>query len=320
MNILYLQNEHRALSSAQVATIGFFDGVHRGHRYLIAKVVEAARREGVQSMVVTFDKHPRQVLGDNYRPMLLTTLEEKLQLIAQTGVDNCVVVPFNRTTASLGAYDFMRDILKERLHVQHLVIGYDNRFGHNREEGIDDYRRYGLELGMAVEQNNAFVMNGYRVSSSLVRKLVAEGGVDIAARCLGRPYRVTGTVVKGFQEGRKMGFPTANVDLGNSGKLVPGRGVYAVLAGIEKTDDSFFGMMNIGCRPTFGGTAQTLEVNIFNFSGNLYGKRLTVQFVKRLRGESKFSSPEELKRQLTVDKENAQRVLQLYLETNNKDE
>lgn len=290
-----------------VATIGFFDGVHRGHQFLIANVREEARKAGLPSLVITFDRHPRQVLSQDYQPRLLTTLDRKLQLLSLTGVDNVAVLHFTKEMAALSARDFMQQILRDKLNVRELIIGYDNRFGHNRAEGFDDYVGYGKEIGIQVRQATPFAVGDIKVSSSLTRSFLEGGEVEMATRCLGRPYELSGMVVKGFQQGRKLGFPTANLDTGNSGLLIPKGGVYAVKASIDNHQRLLLAMMDIGTRPTYGGTRLSLEVNIFNFHGSLYGKRLTVQFFKRMRDDRKFESIEDLAAQLQKDKESVTR-------------
>ena len=286
-----------------VATIGFFDGVHRGHQFLIANVMEEARKAGLQSLVITFDRHPRQVLSQNYQPRLLTTLERKLQLLSLTGVDNVAVLHFTKDMAALSARDFMQQILHDKLYVRELIIGYDNRFGHNRAEGFEDYVGYGKEMGIKVMQSTPFSVGNIKVSSSLTRSFLEGGEVEMAARCLGRPYELSGTVVKGFQQGRKLGFPTANLDTGDSMLLIPKGGVYAVKASVDDHQRLMPAMMDIGTRPTYGGTKLSLETNIFNFHGCLYGKPLSVQFIKRVRDDIKFDSIEALADQIQKDKE-----------------
>lgn len=284
-----------------VATIGFFDGVHRGHRFLIDRVAAAARASGLESTVITFDRHPRQVLHSDYIPQLLSTFEMKLRLLAATAVDNCAVLRFDERLARLSARDFMEYVLRDRLNVCKLVIGYDNRFGHDRAEGFDDYVRHGCELGIDVVLNPAFVVDGLDLSSSLIRKLVTAGDVATANRYLGYRYCIEGHVVAGFQEGRKIGFPTANIDLSASEQLVPGCGVYAVTVEVDHDGQQREGMMNIGSRPTFGGQTVTVEVNIFRFAADLYGRTLTVTFADRIREERKFKDTAALARQLMKD-------------------
>lgn len=304
-------HHHLADNTPYVATIGFFDGVHRGHQYLISRLMEQAAAAGMPSMVITFDRHPREVLGSNYQPRMLSTLSEKLQRLRQTGVDRCEVLSFTPQLAALTAREFMQHVLKEQLNVGKLYIGYDNRFGHNREEGFDDYVRYGREMGIEVIHNDAFQLNKVNISSSVVRSFLDEGEVELANQCLGYNYTVEGGVVDGVQEGRKMGFPTANIEPSYALKLIPAPGVYAVKVRVEGTDEWLSGMMNIGTRPTFGENKLSLEVHILHFSGNLYGRTLAVSFVKRLRAERRFSSPLALRNQLIRDE---QAVEELFAE------
>lgn len=285
-----------------VATIGFFDGVHRGHRFLIERLKEDAKAAGLESTVITFERHPRQVLSSDYQPKLLTTFEEKRLLLSRTGVDNCAVLQFDRQMAQMTAREFMERVLAGLLNVKRLYIGYDHRFGHNREEGFEDYVRYGRELGIEVLQNTAFDLEGVNVSSSVIRSFLQEGEVEMAARCLGYPYFVSGKVMPGVQEGRKLGFPTANIEV-TAEKLIPASGVYAVTARLEGSAALKPAMMNIGTRPTFGENEQTLEVHILDFEDNIYGKELLVSFDRRLRGERKFRSAEDLADQLRKDAE-----------------
>lgn len=311
METIFL-NQVRKTSAACVATVGMFDGVHRGHQYVIGQVVEKARKAGVSSTVITFDRVPRQVLDPSFRPQLLTTLEEKETIIRQLGVDVLAVLPFTRETAGLSAQAFMKQVLHEQLQTKVLVTGYDNRFGHDRTEGFDDYVRYGRELGMEVLRGDAQLMDdGQRpVSSSVIRQLLAEEGrVDLMPHYLTRLYQLRGTVAPGEHIGHRLGYPTANLEVDEADKLIPAAGVYAVWATIEGEQQPRAAMMNIGNRPTFHGHRQTLEVNILDFEGNLYGQVMTVSFVERLRAERRFDSPEALAVQLEADKEQVKQIL-----------
>ena len=301
--------DNTAATAPCVATIGFFDGVHRGHKFLIGNVIDAAARSGLRSMVITFDSHPRLVLHKDYRPRLLTTAGEKAARLRATGVDYVAMLHFDEAMARLSAYDFMKDVLRDRLNVRTLVTGYDNRFGHNRSEGFDDYVAYGRELGIEVVRAEAFTLNGVQVSSSVIRSFLAGGEAEMAAMCLGYGYALGGTVVSGRHEGRKMGFPTANIEPDDRLKLVPEAGVYAVRVRLEDAGGPMDGMMNIGTRPTFDGDATTLEVNIFGFSGDIYGRKICVEFVSRLRKERKFASAARLAEQLRLDRDEAVRRL-----------
>lgn len=293
-----------------VATIGFFDGVHRGHRHLISALIgDSHSATWLRSMVVTFGQHPRQVLRQDYRPKLLTTADEKLLLLSKTGVDSTAMLRFDLNMAAMSAQEFMRTVLAERLNVRKLIIGYDNRFGHNRTEGFDDYARYGQQIGIEVVKSTPFELDGVKVSSSVVRSCLDEGEVEMANKCLGYPYFIAGHVVGGYQEGRKIGFPTANIHIDDDLKMIPKPGVYAVKVRLQGGSELLHGMMNIGTRPTFNGHAVTLEVNIFNFSGDIYGQPIGILFLHRLRDEHRFSSVINLKEQLTLDREQAERML-----------
>lgn len=311
METIFL-NQVQKTSAACVATVGMFDGVHRGHQHVIGRVVERAREAGLFSTVITFDRVPRQVLDPSFRPQLLTTLEEKETIIRQLGVDVLAVLPFTRETAGLSAQAFMKQVLHEQLQTKVLVTGYDNRFGHDRTEGFDDYVRYGRELGMEVLRGDAQLMDdGQRpVSSSVIRQLLAEEGrVDLMPHYLTRLYQLRGTVAPGEHIGQRLGYPTANLEVDEADKLIPAAGVYAVWATIEGEQQPRAAMMNIGNRPTFHGHRQTLEVNILDFEGNLYGQVMTVSFVERLRAERRFDSPEALAVQLEADKEQVKQIL-----------
>lgn len=298
------------MATPAVATIGFFDGVHRGHRFLISNIVETAKQAGnMRSMVITFGQHPRQVLNKDYQPKLLTTADEKLTLLSKTGVDCAAMLRFDLQMASLSARQFMQTVLHDQLNVRKLIIGYDNRFGHNRSEGFDDYVAYGREIGIEVVQSTPFELDGVRVSSSVVRSCLAEGEVQMAEKCLGYPYFLAGHVVSGCQEGRKLGFPTANVSVDSGLKLIPKPGAYAVKVRLDGRAELLHGMMNIGTRPTFNGHAVTLEVNIFDFEGDIYGQQISIMFCHRLREERRFSSIQKLAAQLRADREQAKRLL-----------
>ncbi len=291
-----------------VATIGFFDGVHCGHKYLIKNVLDCAADFGMQSMVISFESHPQYVICDDYRPKLLTTNDEKLQLLSQTGIDNCVLLHFDRNMAALSAREFMQSVLRDKLNVKKLIIGYNNHFGHDRTEGFNEYAAYGKQLGIEVVLSDSFTFEGNKVSSSVIRTLLSAGLVEEANNCLGYPYFIQGTVVQGVHEGRKLGFPTANMCVDDEFKLIPGNGVYAVKAVIDGYHETWDAMMNIGTRPTFGDNRISLETHIFGLDGNIYGKKINISFLHRLRGEQKFSSATELSGQLKLDKQEVERL------------
>lgn len=297
---------------ACVATIGFFDGVHRGHRFLIRQLTRYAVGHDLASLLITFRTHPRQVMQAAYQPQLLTTYDEKCEQLATTGADCCLTLDFTTALAALSARRFMAEILKEKLSVKVLIIGYDHRFGHDRSEGFAEYVEYGRDLGMEVVRADAFAMGEVNVSSSMVRACLAEGEVGIAARCLTRPYEITGRVVHGFHVGHELGFPTANIQVEDSQKLIPKNGVYAVWVKgkIGGEEHVWGGMLNIGLRPTMeNGENRTIEVHLLDFAGDLYGCRLTLSFVRRLRDERKFRNKGELVHQLREDEAMVRMIL-----------
>lgn len=296
-----------------VATIGFFDGVHKGHLHLLEKLKRLGKeRGGLETMVITFTLHPRMTLEDDFQPKLLTTHEEKMTLLKVYDIDRCIRIFFHEELAAMSAREFMQRVLHELLNVRCLLIGYNHRFGHNRAEGFEDYVRYGKELGIKVVRADAFTLDGKKISSSLVRSLIEEGRVDEAYKCLSRPYFLSGFVIHGDEMGRDMGFPTANITPDHDDKLVPGNGVYAVKVLVPGRGELLEGMMNIGVRPTFDGNDRILEVNIFDFSKDIYEEKITVFFYKRLRDEHRFNSTEELQAQLSADREEAKKLLSQY--------
>lgn len=290
------------------ATIGFFDGVHRGHQFMIDSLTTMAHAQGRQSLVITFDRHPRQVVHADYVPQLITTTDEKLQLLHATAADRIEVLHFDAQMAQLSAYEFMRQVLHEKYCVAMLLTGYDNRFGHNRAEGFADYVRYGEEMGMEVRQNTPIDIDGMRVSSSLIRRLIVEGNITEANNCMGHPYSITGSVAHGFQEGRRIGFPTANIVPESAEKLVPGNGVYATRVSVEG-GEWMPAMLNIGTNPTFQRQQTTIEAHIIGFEGDIYGRKVRVEFGRKLRDEQRFESVEALQKQLEADKKEVEKVL-----------
>ena len=297
------------LSTPSAATIGCFDGVHRGHQMLVKIMVAQARQRGLKPVAVTFDRLPRQLFDSSFHPQLLTTLDEKTTCLKELGVEEVVVLPFTHQLAALSAEAFMREILRDRLSVELLVTGYDNRFGHDRSEGYDDYVRYGQALGIDVVRGDVAMMDGQvAVSSTVIRQLlVEEGHVELMQDVLTRRYTLTGRVVPGEHIGHKMGFPTANLEPENRDKLIPANGAYAVWAVVD--GHRMPAMMNIGIRPTFAGKQQTLEVHILNAVGNLYGQSITVEFVSRLRAEQRFDTREALIVQLEHDRQITEQIL-----------
>ena len=299
MNII--ENTHPQALTPTVATIGFFDGVHLGHRHLIQQVKMAGAQNGWCSSIITFPTHPRQVIQSDYQPQLLSSPEEKIELLATTGVDNCILLPFTRELSQLTAREFMQ-LLYDNYKVRMLVIGYDHRFGHNRAETFEDYCRYGQELGIHIMQATAYTQEQDKVSSSAIRRALLTGDITTASKYLGYNYFIEGVVVNGYKVGRKIGFPTANLQVDFPNKLIPSIGVYAVRVFVN--GETHKGMLNIGHRPTLNnGTNLSIEVHILNFEGDIYEQPMRIEFIDFIRPETKFSSVDELISQIQKDKE-----------------
>lgn len=289
------------------ATIGCFDGVHRGHRYLIGQVCQEAAQRGLSSVLITFPVHPRQVMQSDYRPQLLSCLQQKTDLLQQQPADYCIMLPFTRELSMLSAYEFMR-LLRDRYQVKVLVIGYDHRFGHNRSEGFEDYCRYGRELGMEIVHARALVEDELSISSSTIRNLLKQGEVERANHFLGYRYYLDGVVVGGYKVGRTLGFPTANLQPSCPDKLIPAEGVYAVYAYVKGR--RYAGMLNIGHRPTVdNGNDLSIEAHILDFSDNIYNRYLRIEFMHFIRPEQKFGNLEALRAQLRNDRETVASLL-----------
>lgn len=285
-----------------VATIGMFDGVHRGHQFVLQHVVDEAHQRGLQSMAITFIKTA---------PQTLTPLVQKRILLTKTGIDRIEVLMFDDSLKQMTARQFMEQVLRDKYGVKVLLTGYDNRFGYNRVEGFDDYVRYGKELGIEVKSLPPAPSKREEscVSSSLIRELITDGNISEANELLGYPYTILGSVEHGEHIGTKLGFPTANIVVSDPCQLIPAAGAYAVKIRMENSVEWKHGMMNIGMRPTFDGQHQTIEVHVFRLKENLYGQQLQVAVVERLRGEQRFDSIEALKEQLRQDALEAERIL-----------
>lgn len=292
------------------ATIGFFDGVHRGHVYLISQLKEIAKTNGQLSAVITFKEHPRRTLDTDFQPALLCGYDEKMKRLEATGVDECITLNFTKSMSQLSAKEFIQEILKKQYNVYTLLVGHNHRFGHNREDGFDEYKKYGNEVGINVILAKELEPEKH-ISSSHIRKLLVEGKIQEANSLLGYNYTISGKIVEGFKVGRTIGFPTANIKIWEDFKVVPAFGVYAVFVHIEQK--KYGGMLYIGKRPTLhdGGNI-SLEVNIFDFDGDLYGKFLTVEFLEFTRPDEKFSNMEILITHIRQDKETIKNILKKY--------
>lgn len=295
-----------------VVTIGTFDGVHVGHQKIFQRLRAIAQKIQGEVVLITFWPHPRLVLPlQKTEPIkLLTTFEEKMIIFAQQGIDHLLKIPFTKTFSQLSSIDFIQKILIEKIEIKRLVIGYDHRFGKNREGGGEMLKIEGMRYGFDVEEVPPQKIGGAVVSSTKIRNTLRTGKVNKASRYLGRPYEITGKVIKGNQIGRQMGFPTANLEILNVHKLIPADGAYAVKIIHEGT--SYYGMLNIGVRPTIKGIVRTIEVYIINFKEKIYGHGLTIQFITQIRKESQFEDLNALKKQLLEDKKQALRVLEAW--------
>jgi riboflavin kinase/FMN adenylyltransferase len=300
-------------SKGFVATIGFFDGVHLGHRFLIDYVIETAKKSKMQSMVVTFSEHPRKVLHTDFQPELLTTKDEKMRLLKGTGIDEITMLDFTKELSQMPAKDFMQ-LLYNTYEVRVLVVGYDHRFGCGRAEVFDDYHKYGDEMGMRVIKCPHFKLpkgstTAYSISSTSIRKALAAGKVKTATDLLGHRFILSGEVVHGFHNGTDLGYPTANIKV-EDGKLIPMEGVYLVNIIDGNTKKKTYGMLNIGSRPTLdNGGQQSIEAHIFDCNTDLYGNRLEVELIEFLRKEKKFDDIDSLKAQLKSDEEACRLIL-----------
>lgn len=287
-----------------IVTVGTFDGVHLGHRKIIESLSEIAREKNLRKVVVTFNPHPRIALSDNNAGIkILTTIEEKINILERLGVDIVYVINFTKEFASTSAIDFYKNILIDGIGLSHLVIGYDHMFGKNREGNIETIKHLSDEFGFTYHRVEEFRMHGEIVSSSAIRKLLTVNDISKANEFLGSEYTLEGLVVVGDKRGSKIGFPTANISLTEPHKLIPGRGVYYVKV-LTQDGREYDGMMNIGYRPTVRYESEMfLEVNIFDFDKDIYGEKIRIKFIEFLRDEIKFSSLEELIAQLNKDKE-----------------
>jgi riboflavin kinase/FMN adenylyltransferase len=290
-----------------VVTTGTFDGVHLGHQRIIKRLKEIAAKEKGETVLLTFHPHPRSVLFPESPLSLLTTPEEKIQLLEHAGIDHLVIIPFTKEFSQLSSEEFIRTILVKNIGTKKLVIGYDHHFGRNREGSFEHLKEFGPVYGFTVEEIPAKDVDSVNVSSTRIRKALASGNVRTANKYLGYQYFISGMVVKGKQLGRKLGYPTANIEVNDKSKLVPGDGIYAVR--VTCNNELFGGMLSIGMNPTVDGTHRTIEVNIFNFDKDIYGEQISIHFVNRIREEMKFDSLDALVKQMDSDKEISLRLL-----------
>ena len=286
-----------------IVTIGTFDGVHLGHQKIVAQITKNAHTLNCESLVLTFFPHPRMVLQEGTEMKQLNTLNEKIELLDNLGIDNLVIHPFDKEFSRLTAEEFVKKVLVDVFKIKKIIIGHDHRFGRNRTATIDDLINFGETYGFEVEQISAKEINEVSISSTKIRNALLEGNIELAANYLGYDYSLTGIIFKGKQLGRTIGYPTANITIEEDYKLIPNNGVY--IAKSVLNGKTVFGMMNIGTRPTVDGTKQTIEINFFDFKQDLYGQKITISLLHRMRSEQKFESIDALKNQLGKDKKTA---------------
>ncbi|MDX1542738.1 MAG: bifunctional riboflavin kinase/FAD synthetase [Christiangramia sp.] len=296
--------EHKGANSfiserQTVVTIGTFDGVHAGHRKIIERLVNSAHANNLDSVVLTFFPHPRMVLQKESGIQLINTIDERKQLLEETGIDHLVVHPFTHQFSRLTAIEFVRDILVNKLKAKKIIIGYDHRFGRNRTADINDLKNFGEEFGFEVEEISQQDVEQVAVSSTKIRNALLEGRVERANMYLQHPFTLTGTIVKGRGIGKELGFPTANLEVKEEYKLIPKNGVYVIRTVID--GEQVYGMMNIGTNPTVGGKEKTIESYFFELDQDLYGKQLQIELLVRIRDEKKFGSVNELKLAMKQD-------------------
>ena len=290
-------------------TIGNFDGVHLGHLPILKKLIEAAHSENSKAVVITFDPHPKKVLRPEIRPFyLITSTEEKIKLLEDIGVDGLILIPFDLNFSKMTAESFVCDILWDKLHIRKIFVGHDYSFGKSKTGNKVFLAAIGKKLGFEVDIINAVKLDDETISSTRLRHLILDGDVRTAARLLGRPYNVSGIVVEGKRRGSILGIPTANIK--PEKELIPAQGVYAVIAHLE--NDRHQGVLNIGFNPTFSDTDLSVEVFLLDFSGDIYGKRVNVLFMERIRDEVKFENSEQLVKQIRKDIDEAWAILKLY--------
>lgn len=287
-------------------TVGTFDGVHLGHQAILSQIASEAEEQGLASAVLTFHPHPRMVLKPNEPMFLLQTIEEKQAAIADLGIDYLIVQPFDAAFSELDAETYVKQLLVDKLQVSKMLVGYDHRFGAKRQADYSDLQRFGAQYGFEVEQLSQQTVDALTISSTEIRTALLSGQVALAEKLLGRPYDFTGTVVHGKKLGRTIGYPTANIEITDFHKLVPGLGIYAVISEID--GQMVKGMMSIGTNPTVGGQTRTIEIYYFDFEGDLYGKTITTYCLGYLRAEAKFESLEQLKAALEQDADDSYAV------------
>lgn len=291
-----------------VLTIGTFDGLHLGHIDILKSLLKKANHHNTESLAVTFEPHPRNVVSNDYSIKLLTTLDEKKEIFSELGIENLLVINFTKEFASLTSKEFIEAFIKSNIELKEIIIGYDHRFGKNRDGDEAKLREIGNEYGFNVSSVNAVTCADDTISSTKIRKALLNGDLKTANKYLGRNYCFYGDVIEGAGRGRELGYPTANIDPEKGNKLIPKPGVYLVKSPIENKE--YFGLMNIGSRPTFNDIENVLvEVHLLEFKGDIYGKHLKIELIDRLRDEKKFESKDELMNQIKLDEEKGKEII-----------
>ncbi len=284
-----------------ILTIGTFDGVHIGHNKILKRLIQDSKKNNLSSLVMTFFPHPRMILNKSHEIKMIDTIDEKINLIEKTGLDNLIIHPFDNNFSKIRAKEFVEEILVKKLKIKEIIIGYDHKFGKDREASVEDLKKFGKDYMFTVKEIPAQEIDSIAISSTKIRNAILNGEIEKCNKFLGRNFILTGKVVYGDGLGKKIDFPTANIEIKETYKIIPKNGVYLVKTKINS--NTYFGMMNIGIRPTVGGTNKSLEIHFFNFKDNIYGKNVSIEIIKKIRDEEKFSSIDQLKIQLKKDEQ-----------------
>ena len=284
-----------------ILTIGTFDGVHIGHNKILKRLIQDSKKNNLSSLVMTFFPHPRMILNKSHEIKMIDTIDEKINLLEKTGLDNLIIHPFDNNFSKIRAKEFVEEILVKKLKIKEIIIGYDHKFGKDREASVEDLKKFGKDYMFTVKEIPAQEIDSIAISSTKIRNAILNGEIEKCNKFLGRNFILTGKVVYGDGLGKKIDFPTANIEIKETYKIIPRNGVYLVKTKINS--NTYFGMMNIGIRPTVGGTNKSLEIHFFNFKDNIYGKNVSIEIIKKIRDEEKFSSIDQLKIQLKKDEQ-----------------
>ena len=284
-----------------ILTIGTFDGVHIGHNKILKRLIQDSKKNNLSSLVMTFFPHPRMILNKSHEIKMIDTIDEKINLLEKTGLDNLIIHPFDNNFSKIRAKEFVEEILVKKLKIKEIIIGYDHKFGKDREASVEDLKKFGKDYMFTVKEIPAQEIDSIAISSTKIRNAILNGEIEKCNKFLGRNFILTGKVVYGDGLGKKIDFPTANIEIKETYKIIPKNSVYLVKTKINS--NTYFGMMNIGVRPTVGGTNKSLEIHFFNFKDNIYGKNVSIEIIKKIRDEEKFSSIDQLKIQLKKDEQ-----------------